>query len=360
MTENELFDIKIQKPSGDVYKNAKEFFDSLAKPVDGLGRFEDMICRIAAIQGTIKPDVSQKSLVIMCADNGVVREGVSQSDSAVTASVAKLMAESASTVCTMTAGYPVRIIPVDIGIDSDEKISGLVDRRIAGGTGNIAVEAAMTQKMCLDAIGAGIDMAKYCSDIGTGIIATGEMGIGNTTTSAALFCALTGEDPEDVTGRGAGLSDDGLKRKINVIERSLKIHGLDRPVSEPGRDYALSALSAVGGLDIAGLAGLFIGGALYHIPVVIDGAISAVSALAADMIVPGCRDYMIASHRGREACSRALDMMGLFPVIDADMALGEGTGAVMLFPLIDMIMSLYNGGTRFEETDIARYERFSV
>lgn len=358
MTEKELFELRIDEPSVRIYDRAKGRFDRLAKPIDGFGRFEDIICRIAAIQGKDIPDISNKGLVIMCADNGVVREGVSQSDSSVTASVAALMGKNKSTVGKMTASYPIRIIPVDIGIDSDEKTEGVLDRKIAKGTGNILKESAMTRRMCLDAIQTGIDLAESCSREGLDIIATGEMGIGNTTCATALFCALTGRCAADVTGRGAGLSDEGLARKISVISDALMFHGLCDRRDLPDREYALTALTEVGGLDIAGLVGLFIGGALFNIPVVIDGAISAVAALAAHYMAPGCERYMIASHKGREACTSALDIMGLSPVLDADMALGEGTGAVMLFPMLDMIMSYYTGGTSFEETDIAGYERF--
>ena len=358
MTEKELFDIRIEEPSPLIYERAKDRFDSLAKPIDGLGRFEDIICRIAAIQGKDIPDISNKCLVIMCSDNGVVCEGVSQTEKSVTASVAAMMGKNMSTVGAMTASYPIRVIPVDIGIDSEVHIEGVLDRKIARGTGNILKEPAMTRQMCLDAIQTGIDIVRSCSREGFDIIATGEMGIGNTTSSTALFCALTGRDIIGATGRGAGLSDEGLARKIDVITAALKHHGFDDCPDIPGGEYALSALTAVGGLDIAGLAGVFIGGALYRIPVVIDGAISAVAALAAYYMVRGCEKYMIASHKGREACTTALDIMQLAPVIDADMALGEGTGAVMLFPVLDMVMSFFASGTRFEETDIDGYKRF--
>lgn len=360
MTESKLFDIRIDEPSAPIYSRAKEKFDSLAKPVDGLGRFEDIICRIAAIRGSVMPDISNKCLVIMCSDNGVVDEGISQTDRSVTAEVAALMGKNKSSVGAMTSSYPVKIIPVDIGIDCNERIEGVLDRKIARGTGNISKEPAMTSRQCLDAIQTGIDMAVSCACQGFDIIATGEMGIGNTTSSTALFCALTGTDVKSVTGRGAGLSDEGLKRKTQVIESALKFHGLDSCPGKPDREYAFAALAKVGGLDLAGLAGVFIGGAQNHVPVVIDGAVSAVAALAAYYIAPGCEKYMIASHKGREAATAALSVMGLFPVIDADMALGEGTGAVLLFTMLDMIMSVYRDGTRFEETDIDRYERFNV
>ncbi len=366
MKREELLELDIDKPDGGVYASSKAVFDSIAKPVDGFGEFEDMICRIAAISGDIRPDISKKALVIMIADNGVVAEGVSQTDSSVTAAVASLMGKGMSTVGVMTSGLDYRIMAVDVGIDSDERIPGIIDRKVRRGTGNIAVENAMSPEECITAINVGIDMVRDCMDKGIGIIATGEMGIGNTTTATALLCALTGMDPKDVTGKGAGLSDEGLKIKTDVIIKSLNRYKADEycfcdlPTGPSEQKlHALSSLASLGGLDIAALAGVFIGGAMFHIPVVIDGLISAVAALTAELIVPGCRDYMTASHKGRERGeSEALARLGLRPVIDAGMALGEGTGAVMLYPVIDMVMSVYNSGTRFENAQISQYERF--
>lgn len=358
MTKDELFEIEIKRPSKEIYKSAKKALDLLAKPIDGFGRFEDMICRIASIQETVTPSVSDKALVIMCADNGVVSQGVSQCGSEVTLSVAKLMGSRASTVGIMTKDYPVDIIPVDIGIASDEKIDGVIDAKIKKGTDDIAKKSAMTEEECLAAIEKGINIAVLCKKNGTDLLATGEMGIGNTTTATALFCAITGKDPKEYTGRGAGLDNDGLSKKINVIEGALKLHGFKKSACKD-KDDVLTALSKLGGLDIAGLAGLFIGAAMCRIGIVIDGAISAVAALAAQRLVNGSRDYMFASHTGREKITwAALSELNLVGVIDADMALGEGTGAVMLFPILDMVMNVYSSGTTFNEASINRYERF--
>lgn len=366
MTEEELFKICVRKPDRAVHDMAKERFDSLAKPLDGLGIFEDMICRIAAVQQKAVPDISKKALVIMCADNGVVSEGVTQTGKEVTAEVAALMANDMSSAGVMarylaSRSVPVDIIPVDIGIDKEGSIPGLVYKRVARGTGNIAVETAMGRSECLAAISCGIDLAKDCHDKGIKMIATGEMGIGNTTIGTALLCALTGSRVDDIVGRGAGLSDEGLNNKTDVIKRTLELHELNNTHKiTPTNEYALHALETVGGLDIAGLAGVYIGSAMYNIVTVIDGMISAVAALTAEYICPGVRQYMLASHRGRErGCECALATLGLKSVIDADMALGEGTGAIMLFPLLDMVMSLYRDGTAFSDTDITKYERFS-
>ena len=358
MTLKELMDINIIYPDRKIYDSAKDRWDHIAKPIDGLGDLEKIICRICAIQGKVLPDISKKALIIMCADNGVVCENITQTGQGVTASVAHLMAERQSSVCIMTKDYPLDIFPVDIGIASDETINGIINRKVAMGTGNILREPAMSSEQCLKAVNTGIDIVRDCSEKGYGLIATGEMGIGNTTTSTALCCALTGQKPESITGRGAGLSDEGLRRKTQVICEALIRHGLAENEC-PDKEYAFNALSKVGGLDIAGLAGVFIGGAIYHIPVLIDGFISAVAAYCAQMMVPGSVAYMIASHTGKEkGTGVVLNRLGLKAVIDADLSLGEGTGAVLLLPMLDMSMALYREGIVFSDTDIEEYKRY--
>ena len=359
MSTEELYAIRSDMPDENIYDEAKERWDLIAKPIDGLGDFENIICRIASIKGRVVPDIKKKALVIMCADNGVVKEGVTQTDQSVTAKVAALMAENKSSVGIMTKKFGIDIIPVDIGINADIKKDGLIDKKISMGTGNIAEEPAMSHEQCLSAIRTGMDLVKDCAKKGYDIIATGEMGIGNTTTSTALFCALTQTSPETVTGRGAGLSDEGLAKKIKVIKEAIAFHRFNRIGLERTPEMAFEALRNLGGLDIAGLTGVFIGGALTKTPVIIDGFISAVAALCAYSIVPETKEYMIASHSGREkGIEKVLEILNLKAVIDADMALGEGTGAVMMFPLIDMAMELYSKGTGFDETEINNYERF--
>ncbi len=360
MTKEELFEIIIDEPDVNAYKNAAARFDSLAKPIDGFGAFEKMICKIASDQRTDRPDISRKGLVIMIADNGVVEEGVSQTTPDVTGSVARLMGKRRSTVGVMTEGYPVDIIPIDVGTDSSGQIPGVIDCKAAHGTKNIAKECAMSEEECLAAVSAGIGAADMCKERGIKLVATGEMGIGNTTTSSALFCALSQSPATAVAGRGAGLDDEGLQIKTDVIERALRLHKLNNTHENAlDREFVFNALKCVGGLDIAALAGLYTGCARNAITVVIDGFISAVAALTAYAWHPEVKGYILASHSGKErGCKGALDMLGLDPVIYADMALGEGTGAVMLFPLLDMVMSVYDNGTVFADTGIRQYERY--
>lgn len=358
MLKQDLFEIRIDDPDKKSYELVKRKWDSLAKPLDGLGDFEEIICRIGSVTGQIPDDISRKVLVIFCADNGVVQEGVSQTGKEVTTMVASLMGDNASSVGRMTKNYPIEIIPVDIGMDCDETPAGVLPRKVGHITGDIQKEAAMSEEDCLKAIEIGIDIAKMCKDKGFHIAATGEMGIGNTTTSTALYAAFTNENPDEITGRGAGLPDDALDHKRKVIRETLTFHGLDKG-NDSTKEDTLRALQCVGGFDIAGLTGFFIGCAVNHLPVVIDGFISAVAALTAERLCPGAKNYMIASHRGRETgCMRALNHLGLKPVIDGSMALGEGTGAVMVFPLLDMVFDLFHSGTAFADSDIDQYERF--
>ncbi len=352
--------MKIDPFNENIYKEIQSRWDKVAKPLDSLGRFEDIIARIGAVQRTVYPDIKNRAVVMMCADNGIVEEGVSQSGQDVTREVASWMGKGLSSVCKMAAVSNTDTIPVDIGINMEGSPDGVLDMKVRMGTRNFAREDAMTYDEVRQAIKNGTEIVRICSEEGCRILATGEMGIGNTTTSSALASALLDLPAEQVTGRGAGLSDSGLAKKTEVIRTAVeKLTGTgSADISSP--QFAVKALCAVGGLDIAGLAGLFIGGAVYHVPVVIDGFISAVAALVAERICPGCRRSMIASHIGKEPGMKViLDELDLEPVIDARLSLGEGTGAVMLFPLLDMAMALYSDGLEFDETGVGQYVHLS-
>lgn len=208
----------------------------------------------------------------------------------------------------------------------------------------------MTRKQAIQAVRNGIRIVEELAEKGYDILATGEMGIGNTTTSSAVVSVLLDRDVREVTGRGAGLSSEGLERKIQVIRRAIERNCPDP--SDP-----IDVLAKVGGLDIAGLAGVFLGGALFHIPVVIDGFISSAAALCAVRMAPDCRDYMLASHKsGEPAGGMVLDALGLSPFIDCNMSLGEGSGAVAVMPLLDMGLKVYLEMSTFDEIHVEQYE----
>lgn len=324
-------------------------WDSLAKPLGSLGRLESSLARIAAAAGSAEISLDRRTLLVLCADNGVVVQGVTQCGSEVTAAVARSLAEGSSTVCHMARTARCEVVPVDMGVLDLGPVPGVWDRRVRNGTADITQGPAMTREECVRAIELGADLVRTCRERGARILAAGEMGIGNTTTSSALAAVLLGREPEEVTGRGAGLSDEGLGRKTAAIRRALE-------VNRPDPRDLVDALSKVGGLDIAGLCGVMLGGALYRVPVVLDGFICGAAALCALRLCPRAGYAMLASHVSAEpAGALMLEALGLEPLISAGMRLGEGGGAVAALPLLDMALAVYTGGQTFDRLGIEAY-----
>ncbi len=329
---------------------AQARWDGIAKPLGSLGLLEQAISKIAGLTGTTQVCLDRRAVLVLCADNGVVQEGISQSTSAVTMAVAENLTRGKTSVCRMAAAARAQVIPVDMGMATRPAFPGLVDLRVGDGTGNIAAGPAMSRETAVRAIEFGISLARQCAEQGYQILCTGEMGIGNTTTSSAVAAVLTGSAVPAVTGRGSGLSDGGLERKIAVIERAIALN-----MPDP-RD-PLDVLTKLGGFDIAGMTGIFLGGALYRVPVVIDGFISSVSALIAARLCPNALCAMLPSHRsGEPAGALVLDALELKPLIHAEMRLGEGTGAVALLPLLDLALAVYHGSSAFEDIGVDAYQ----
>ncbi len=351
-TKETLAGLSVDTTDRTIYQKVKENWDAIAKPLDGMGRFEALTAQIGAITGTGRIDISRKAVLILCADNGIVKEGISQSGQEVTAAVAEQMGRGSSSVGKMAAAIGADTIPVDIGINRKEQIPGVLDRKIRCGTRNFRLEPAMTEEEAIRAIFTGIDLVSDCKKKGYQILATGEMGIGNTTTSSAVAAALLHCDAALVTGKGAGLDEEKMRKKKQVITEALEKYGLWK--AEP-----LQVLECVGGLDLAGLAGVCIGGGIFHIPIVLDGMISITAALLAERLVPGTVQYVIPSHKGREPAIEMLTKeLGLKPVLYGEMALGEGTGAVMMFALLEMALQIYQGKNTFSAMQMAPYERY--
>lgn len=336
----------IQPASQEAIRQAWNHWNNLALPLHSLGRLQDTVVRIAGMTGSPQVELKKKALVVMCADNGVVEEGVTQSGQEVTLIVSENFLQEKATASILCRQAGADIFPVDIGIASDSKI---IPRKIAYGTKNMTKEPAMTRMEAKKALEVGISMAEELKEKGYGIIATGEMGIGNTTTSSAITSVLLQVDPEEVTGRGAGLSSEGLEKKVSVIRKAIALH-------QPDREDILDVLSKVGGLDIAGMAGVFLGGAALGIPVVADGFISCVAALCAVSMCPAVRDYIITSHKSKEpAANMILEALDIPVFLDCDMCLGEGSGAVAIYPLLDMALAVYNGMATFAANDMENY-----
>ena len=331
-------------------EGARKRWDSIAKPLHSLGELENMLTQIAGITGTPEVRVEKKAVVAMCADNGVVEEGVTQTGQEVTAIVAENFLSGDTSACVMSRQCGTKVIPVDIGMTVDTR--GSTDLKVACGTANrnMTREPAMTRDQAIRGIEAGIAMAEELKEKGYQVLATGEMGIGNTTTSSAVAAVLLGKPVEDMTGRGAGLTSEGLVRKINAIKKAIALNN-------PDRSDAIDVLAKVGGLDIAGMAGVFIGGAALGMPVVMDGFISCVSALIAVKICPQVSDHILASHVSKEpAAQLILKELGKEAIIHAGMCLGEGTGAVALFPMMDLSCAVYNSMSTFGNIKVEQYE----
>lgn len=327
---------------------AKQHWDGLGKPLGSLGRLEKALIQIAGIQRTGDVHIDRKALVIMCADNGVVEEGVTQCGQEVTATVAENFLDEKSCVAIMCRRAGTKICPVDIGMAVDTP--RVEKRKIAYGTKNMAKEPAMTREQAVAAIEVGIAKAEELHAQGYEMLATGEMGIGNTTTSSAMTAVYLGLDVETVTGRGAGLSSHGLQRKINAIKQAIA-------VNQPDPEDPLDVLAKVGGLDIAGMCGLFLGGAAQQMPVVMDGFISQVAALTAVRLVPECADYILASHISEEpGANILLKALEKDAFLTCGMRLGEGSGAVALFPILDFASDIYHKMSTFVQADIVEYQ----
>lgn len=373
----------MNKTQQKIYIQAKERWDAIAKPIDSLGVFEDMVARLCAIAGTENPgDYKRRALLTLCADHGVVAEGVTQTDSGVTKVVAENIAHGCSGVNYMAQTAGVDVYAVDIGMlgepypDASFGMGHMINRKVQAGTGNLAKEPAMPMEVCDRAIETGKELVRECKEKGYEILAVGEMGIGNTTPTSALLAALLDLPAETVTGRGAGLNDAGLARKVQVITQALaRVQGTPDTKQSAGQEQTdvklqcgrtdvqgtpdtKQLLAELGGLEIAGMVGVFLGARQYQIPVVLDGAITCVAALTAMRMDAEIVDYLLASHISEEASGRlALDALGLPAVIHGKLCLGEGSGAMMLFPLLDMTLSIYKNMGTFDDLSIEAYSR---
>ena len=325
-------------------------WNACAKPLGSLGLLEDALCQIASVTGSVDIDLNKKALLIFCADNGVVAQGVTQTGSEVTAMVARGFAEGTTPACRMARRANCKLIPVDMGIKDFSPQPGVLNRRVANGTGDISKGPAMTREQAEQAILAGALLVKDCKEQDVSLLATGEMGIGNTTTASAVASVLLGCEPEAITGRGAGLSDEGLARKKAAICRAIQIN-------QPNPADPLDMLAKLGGFDIAGMCGAFLGGAAFGVPVLMDGVISAAAALLAVRLCSDAGKAILASHVSAEpAGALLLNALDKHPLITAGLRLGEGTGALAAMPLLDMAQAVYEESNTFENYGMEAYQ----
>jgi len=322
--------------------------DFLTKPQGSLGRLEALSIQLAGITGQPRPRVNRKAVIVMAGDHGVVRNGVSAFPAEVTPQMVLNFLAGGAAINVLARQASARVAVVDVGVASDfADAAGLIRRKVAYGTADFTRGAAMTAAQAEEAIQVGVDVVGAEVAAGLDLVATGDMGIGNTTPSAAIIAALSGRPVASVTGRGTGVDDAGLTRKIAAIETALA-------VNRPDPADAFDVLCKVGGLEIAGLAGVIIGAASQRVPVVIDGFISGAAAAIAVGLAPAARPYLIASHRSVEIGHAAMfELLGVRPLFDFDLRLGEGTGAALAFHVIEAACRILDEMATFGEAGVS-------
>ena len=334
---------KITPPDEAAMEEARRRQAELAKPPGSLGRLEDLSVQLAGITGHVHNRIGKKHLLVFAADNGVVDEGVSSAPRSVTLSQTINLTRGKTGAATLCRHFGCGITVCDVGVAADIREERVLNRKIAYGTRNIVRESAMTREQAERAILTGIELA---AETPADVLGVGEMGIGNTTTSSAVLAVLLGVEPETVTGRGGGVTDEAFARKKEVIRTAIEINA-------PDKNDAVDVLTKVGGFDIAAMCGAFLGAAATHRPVVIDGFISAVAALCACRICPDVRAYLVPSHASYEIGYRlAMQEMHLEPMLLLQMRLGEGSGCPLAFEILNAACAIINDMATFDEAGI--------
>ena len=337
---------KIKPSDKEAMETAKQKIDNLTKPIGSLGELENIAIKIAGITGKTKNHIHNKNIIIMCADNGVVEEGVSACPKDLTTTVTNNFTKNITGVGVLGTFTNTKLTVVDIGVDSDALNSFVINKKIAYGTHNIAAGPAMSKEQAIKAMEIGIEMVDCLVDTGVDLIGTGEMGVGNTTTSIAVLSALTGLDPSILCGKGSGLTDMQFEKKKETIKKAIDLN-------QPDQEDVIDIISKVGGFDIAGLCGCFLGAAKNGVPIVIDGLISSIAALCAKRINSNIVDYAFSSHLSAEPGAKyILDELGFTAMLNLNMRLGEGSGCPLAFNIIEAsLFTMQNMGT-FEDANI--------
>ena len=327
---------------------AKKRLDRLIKPVGSLGKMEDICMQLAGIYRSKYFDTSKKVIIAFAGDHGVYEEGVAPDPQNITYLQFPNFAKGTCGVGTISKFVGCDVVAVDVGVNCDHELEGVVNRKIRKGTSNIAKGPAMTREEAIKSLEIGIEMAEKCIEEGYKVVGIGEMGICNTTPSSAIISVIDGCDPSDVTGIGAGLKKERVQHKANTIRTAIQ---LNNPNPEDGIDI----LAKVGGFEIGAMAGVILGCSANRIPVVVDGFISYAAALLAYKINPIAKEYMIASHSSAEpGTEKALEIIKLSPVLNMDMRLGEGSGAALAFNIIEASNYTYTNMATFDEIDMGR------
>ncbi|KPK01247.1 MAG: nicotinate-nucleotide--dimethylbenzimidazole phosphoribosyltransferase [Nitrospira bacterium SG8_35_4] len=343
----------ITNTNGKFADQAQKRLDNLTKPQGSLGRLEEFAKQLVAITENPGPKLDKKVIFTFAGDHGVADEGVSAFPKAVTQQMVMNFVNGGAGINVLARHAGAEVVVVDIGVDHDFSESGtgssipLQIKKVVHGTKNMRKGPAMTRQEAEQCLQVGIELADEYAQKGYAIFGTGEMGIANTSPSSAITALLTEKTVEDITGRGTGIDDDTWKNKVNVIKDAIRMNAPDP--ADP-----IDVLAKIGGAEIGGIAGLILGAAANKIPVVIDGFISTAGALIAYLIEPKTRDYMFAAHMSQEVGHRALlDRIGLDPILDLDLRLGEGTGAALAMLVIEAGLKIYKEMATFEEAAVA-------
>ena len=369
MKEAELFALinTIEDLDREAMDGARKREESLAKPPGSLGKLEDIAVQLSGISGNLYNNVDKSCIAIMCSDNGVVEEGVSSAPQFVTLAQTINFTRRLTGVGTLAKYFDVDLMVVDLGVNADipneiltseplensgsewRSTNKIIDRKIRKSTSNLAKEQAMTRAEAMNAITVGIEIVRNIKKAGYNIFGVGEMGIGNTTTSSAILSALTALPAEETVGKGGGINDESFARKKEIIDDVVKKYGFQ---GQADLDV-IDVLAKVGGFDLAAMTGAFLGAAIYKLPVVIDGFISVVAALTAARIAPLAKEYMIASHVSKEqGYNHALGALGLPPMLNLDLRLGEGSGCPLAFQIVRGACAVMNQMATFAEAEI--------
>ncbi len=325
---------------------ARARLDSLAKPLGSLGELETYAIRLAGITGQTPPDLSRRAVLVFAADHGVCAEGIGSAPQSVTTSQTINFVRGITGVAVLACAFGAELIVADVGVNAPVTYPGVRDLRVRAGTGNIRIEDAMTRAEAEEALLSGARLAREAVESGYGLLGVGEMGIGNTTASAAVLAALTGRPSGDLTGAGGGIGDRRLEIKRQVIREAL-----ERANADPAD--VLGVLAGLGGLEICAMAGAYLGAASMRVPVVVDGFIGCVAALAAVRIAPTVRPYLFASHLSEEPGAKvALEALGITAPLRLNMRLGEGSGCPLLFAMLDAACAVYRDMATFAEAEI--------
>jgi len=331
------------------YSVAQKHLDNLTKPLGSLGRIEEFARRLVAITENKNPVIDKKVIFTFAGDHGVVAEGVSAYPKEVTPQMVFNFLRGGAGINVLARHSGADVVVIDIGVDYDfgDDAAGLINMKVLKGTANMAKGPAMSKVDAIKCVESGIELANGYAKKGYKIFGTGDMGIGNTTPSSAIASVITGTPVSEVTGRGTGISDDALLRKVKVIEEAIR-------VNKPEPKDAIDVLSKVGGAEIGGIAGLILGAAMNRMPVVIDGFISTAGALIAYAIEPSVKGYLFAAHNSVEKGHRImLEAMGLDPILDLGLRLGEGTGAALAMLMIEAGLKIYKEMATFKEAGVS-------